>query len=163
MTSKPWKLSALTIRTKLTAACVLLAAITGVVGVWGIWAFSGANEAFQVAVRQSMPAVSELLQIQRDMQEAAVAERSLMFMSQNTPRAQAQIVQHGENLREVTSRWQQYAAIPASPAERALWARFEQARAEWDAASREVVKTLSADTMEARRDAIDLSTGVATE
>lgn len=163
MTSTPRKLSALTIRTKLIAGCGLLAAITGGVGVWGIWAFSGANAAFQVAVRESMPAVSELLQLQRDMQEVAVAERSLMFMNQATPQAQAQVVRHGDNLREVASRWQRYAAVSASPFERAVWPRFEQARADWDAASREVVKTLAADTMEARRDAIDLSMGVGSQ
>src|SRR5207247_6873734 len=54
------------------------------VGGLGIWAFSHVKGAFQIAVTASLPAVDHLLQADRDMLQALVAERSLMFMSMAT-------------------------------------------------------------------------------
>jgi methyl-accepting chemotaxis protein len=163
MLSNRWGQHGLSIRAKLIAACGGLALITGLVGGWSIWAFSRINSAFQVAVRESLPAVDHLLQIDRDMHEAVVAERSLMFMKQDTPDAKAQVAQHAENLTQIAERWKKYTAIPASEAERSLWPAFETARAAWEAASRETVKVVGQDSAEARRDAIDLTVGEGTQ
>jgi methyl-accepting chemotaxis protein len=159
MTGGRWTWRGLRIRSKLIATYGGLALITGLVGGWGIWAFSSANGAFQLAVTESLPAVDHLLQIDRDMQEVVVAERSLMFMKQDTPEARAQVKDHGSDLGEAARRWKSYTQIPASEAERALWPQFETAWREWEAATREVVKILAQDTAESRRDAIDLSMG----
>ena len=150
------------IRAKLITACGGLALITGLVGAWGIWAFSSASAAFQVAVKESLPAIDHLMQIDRDMHEAVVAERSLMFMKQDTPDAQAQVKQHAANLSQIGERWKKYIAIPAGEAERRRWSAFEAARAEWEAAAREAVKVVGQDNAEARRDAIDLTMGEGT-
>jgi methyl-accepting chemotaxis protein len=154
-----WSWHGLTIRKKLIATCGGLALITGLVGGWGILAFSRATSAFQLAVTESLPAVDHLLQIDRDMQEVVVAERTLMFMKQDTPDAKAQAKAHADNLAQAIERWKKYAAIPATEAERGLWSKFEAARGEWEAITREVVATLGQDTAEARRDAIDISMG----
>jgi methyl-accepting chemotaxis protein len=163
MRSNRWGQHGLSIRAKLIAACGGLALITGLVGGWSIWAYSRVNSAFQVAVKESLPAIDHLLQIDRDMHEAVVAERSLMFMKQDTPDAKAQVAQHAEKLAQIGERWKKYAAIPATEAERALWAGFETARAGWEAASRDAVKVVGQDSAEARRDAIDLTVGEGTQ
>ena len=147
----------ISIRTRLIAACGGLALITGVVGGLGIWAFSNVNGAFQVAVTQSLPAVDHLLQTDRDMQQAVVAERSLMFMKMDAPGAKDQIKNHADKLAQVAERWKKYKTIPAIETEKKFWPAFETARSEWEEASREVVKILAQDTPAARRDAIDLS------
>lgn len=159
MDSGLFAMRSLSIRTRLILMCGGLALFTGIVGGLGIWAFSTLNQAFQVAVDQSLPAVDELLQTERDMQQVAVAERSLMFMNITTPAAQEQLRMHGEKLRQVKERWKRYTAIPAGESERKLWLAFETARNEWEEASREVVKILNQDSPAARRDAIDLSMG----
>jgi methyl-accepting chemotaxis protein len=154
-----WSWRGMTIRRKLIATCGGLALITGLVGGWGIWGFSRATSAFQLAVTESLPAVDHLLQIDRDMQEVVVAERTLMFMKQDTPDAKAQAKAHADNLRQASERWTRYVIIPATDAERGLWARVEAARGEWEAVTKEVLQILAQDTAEARRDAIDLSMG----
>src|SRR5262245_2536989 len=153
----------LPIRVKLMAACGGLALMTILVGSWGIWAVSGTNAAFQAVATQSTPALDRLREIDRDMQETLVAERSLMFMNQDTPDARAQQKRHAEKLRQVADRWTAYTAIPAGEAEKKLWAPFDTAREAWTSASRDVVRTVAADIGAARRDAIDRSMGEATQ
>jgi|GEM_PF-1626363 len=154
---------ALTIRAKLVLTCGGLALITGAVGGWGIWAFTDATSAFQVAVTESLPAVDHLLQIERDMHAVVAAERSLIFMKQDTPEARAQAKRHADTLARLGERWTKYTAIPAPEAERRQWPAFETARAEWEAATRETLKVLAQDTPEARRDAVDLAMGEGAE
>ena len=150
---------AFSIRAKVIATCVGLALTTGFAGGLGIWAFTRVNGAFQVVATQSLPAANHILQAERDMQQALVAERSLMFMSMATPEAKAQLKVHAAELTQVLDRWREYTAIPASEAERQLWSSFSTAVREWEQASRDAARVLSEDTPSARRDAIDLSMG----
>src|SRR5437870_3550638 len=159
MTCVWWRGSVFSIRTRLLATCGGLALLTGLVGGIGIWAFSHVKGAFQIAVTESLPAVDQLLQADRDMLQVLVAERSLMFMSMATPGAQEQITAHSTELTRLQEHWERYTSIPASAAERQLWPAFDTARRAWEEASREVLKILGEDTPEARHDAIDLSMG----
>ena len=149
----------LSIRATLIAGCGTLAAITGLVGLWLVWTLDHASAAFQVATSQSLPAVDHLLQADRDMQQALVAERSLMFMSGGSPEGARQAEGHATNLREVAEHWRHYTALPAADGERPLRTEFQEAWAEWKLVSLDVVATLREDTPAARRDAIDLSMG----
>ena len=147
------------IRTRLLLSCFTMALVTGGVGGFGIWAMSHINDAFQVIATRNLPAVDYLLQADRNMQQVLVAERSLMFMSISTPGAQQQIKAHAGKLTEAATLWGKYKAVNVNPEEMKRWAPFEAAFRAWQDTSREVVKTLSADSPEARRDAIDLSMG----
>jgi methyl-accepting chemotaxis protein len=149
----------LSVRTKLIVACGLLALITGMVGAIAIWALSSTNGALQIVVNQSISAVDYLEQAERDMIEAQVAERSLMFMKMGTPDANRLVKEHQDNLNEVEAGWKKYTAIPASQMEKELWTPFEGAWREWEKTSIDVLKILAEDTPVARRDAIDLSMG----
>jgi methyl-accepting chemotaxis protein len=125
-----------------------------------MWAFRNIDSAFQVAVTKSLPAVDHLLQADRDMHRAAVAERSLIFMKMDTPEAREQAKLHAEALRQAAERWSRYTAV-SDPDEQERRSVFEPAYRDWADASREVVKVLGQDTASARRDAIDLSMGEA--
>jgi methyl-accepting chemotaxis protein len=162
MRGTSWHLRNLSIRVKLLLTCGCLAVLTGLVGAWGLWALEHANGAFQVAATQSLPAVDYLVEADRDMQQALVAERSMMFMKMGTPEADDQIKAHTENLAQVMERWQKYTAVPASADERQRWPSFELPWRDWESTSREVVQILAQDTPGARRDAIDLSIGEGT-
>jgi methyl-accepting chemotaxis protein len=147
----------LTIRKKLLLSSTFLALVTGAVGAWGMVAFSSANAAFQVAVNQNMPARDLLLDIGRHMHAVLATERSLLFMKQDTSEARAEITRHADLLDAIKRDWARYTTISATSAEQALWPRFERSRLEWEAVTRDVVKTVGVDTGEARRDAIDLT------
>jgi methyl-accepting chemotaxis protein len=147
------------IRARLLSVCGVLSMVAILVGGLGIWAFSSANSAFQVTATKSLPAVQYLLEADREMQGAVVAERSLMFMNQSSPAAKEQQKAHRETIARTADRWKQYTAIEQSDSERKLWRAFESARAEWEKVSLEVVRILGEDSAAARRDAIDLSMG----
>jgi methyl-accepting chemotaxis protein-1 (serine sensor receptor) len=153
----------LSIRTRLLATCGGLALVSGVVGGVGMWAFWSVNAAFQVAATESLPAVDHLLQADRDMHQAVVSERSLIFMKVDAPAAKEQMRLHADALQQVGQRWSSYTAVPNPEAEREKRAAFEAAYRDWADASREVVKVLAQDTASARRDAIDLSMGEAAD
>jgi methyl-accepting chemotaxis protein len=147
------------IRTRLMLACCAMALVTGVVGGFAVWALSRVNDAFQVLATRNAPAVDYLLQTDRNMQQVLVAERSLMFMSVSTPGAQEQMKVLAGKIAEALDHWNKYKAVSIGSEEKNRWTPFEAAFGEWQAACREVVKTLSLDTPESRRDAIDLSMG----
>lgn len=149
----------LSVRSKLIVACGLLALVTGLVGAFAIWALSSTNSALQGVVNQSVSAVDYLEQAGRDMLEAQVAERSLMFMKMGTPDANGMVKEHQDNLDQVEMDWKGYTAIPAGGMEKELWTSFEAAWKDWEKTSRDVLKVLDEDTPVARRDAIDLSMG----
>jgi methyl-accepting chemotaxis protein len=149
------------IRTRLLATCGGLALLSALVGGLGMWAFQNVLAAFQVAVTHSLPAIDHLLQADRDMHQAVVSERSLLFMKIDTPTAREQAKLHGEALRQAMERWDRYTAVPSPVDERERRSAFEAAYRDWADASREVLKVLAQDTASARRDAIDLSMGEA--
>jgi methyl-accepting chemotaxis protein len=161
MRATPFRLTSLSIRARIMASCGALALITGVVGLFGVWAFSSATSAFKVAVTESMPAMENLLQVDRDMQRALLAERTLMFLRGDSAGAKEEIKEHSLAVGRLEERWKSYTGTPATPEEKRLWPIFDASRQEWRESSREVLMLVAQDTPAARRDAIDLSMGEA--
>lgn len=147
------------IRLRILGISGALSAVTVLIGAWGIWAFSNATHAFQTTATEILPAVHYLLETDGHMLQAAVAKRSLMFLSMATPAAKDHVKAHAENLAEATEQWKKYRATGGGESEQKLWSAFESAQAEWQKASSDVLKILAEDTPAARRDAIDLSMG----
>jgi methyl-accepting chemotaxis protein len=147
-----WKL-----RTKIITAFAFVVALGTVSGVWNLGNFRWAAAAFQVASRENLPAVDYVVEADRDMQQALVAERSLMFVRQASEEAQALRNDHAENLGQVKARWGKYKGIPATGEEQKLRPEFEAALADWEKLSREIVGLLAQDNRDDRNDAIELS------
>src|SRR5262249_35061289 len=120
----------LSIRVRLLVTCAGLALLTGVVGALAMWAFWTMNATLQAAVIQGLPAVTQLLQADGDIQAAVIAERSLMLLKGDAPEARAQVAAHGEHLSRLSERWKSYTGMPAPEAERAQWPTFEAAHRE---------------------------------
>lgn len=154
MRLKTWGMKA-----KLTTACTLIVLLGAGIGIWNLSNFRWAGSMFQVASQENLPALDFLAEADRDMQQALVAERSLMFVRQTSEGADKIRKTYEENLQQVKSRWQKYQAIPASAGERQLWPEFERALAEWVKISSEVQTLLAQDSAAERKDAIDISLG----
>jgi methyl-accepting chemotaxis protein len=152
-----WKL-----RTKIITAFAVVVALGTVSGLWNLANFRWAAAAFQVASREQLPAVDAIVEADRDMQQALVAERTLMFVRQASDEATALRKDHADNLGQVRTRWGKYKAIRGSAEEQRLQPQFEAALADWEKLSREIVALLAQDDRDARKDAIDLSLGEGT-
>ncbi|MDQ5910309.1 MAG: hypothetical protein QG599_2405 [Pseudomonadota bacterium] len=145
------------IKTRLVTASALIVLLGAGMGLWNLSNFRWASAMFQVASQENLPAVDYLVEADRDLQQALVAERSLIFMRQASNEAAAMRKTYDENLQQARSRWQKYQAIPASDEARALWPQFESALTDWEKISREVLSLLAQDSPPERLDAIDIS------
>src|SRR5262245_35248581 len=120
------------IRARLLGACSGLAVLTALVGGVGTWGLATMNAAFHRAANEKLPAVSHLVQADRDMRRALVAQRTLMFMKTDSPAAQEQMKSYTSSMLQITEHWKAYLAFPAPAAEAKLRAEFEAAQAEWE-------------------------------
>jgi methyl-accepting chemotaxis protein len=114
------RLTNVKIRTKLIGAFVMVVLLAAGAGFWNLSNFRWAAGAFQTASREHLPAIDYVVEADRDMQQALVAERSLMFVRQASEDAAAMRKDHAENIQQAKDRWGQYKAIPAGDAEKKL-------------------------------------------
>ena len=145
------------LQTKLILTLVLVVFLCAIAGLWNLSNFRWAASAFGVASREHLPALDYIVEADRDMQQALVAERTLMFLRQASEEASAKRKDHVEKIQRAKDRWSKYREIPAAEEERKVWPEFEKLFAEWEKVSREVVGLLARDMADARKDAIDLS------
>lgn len=89
-------LTNLRIRTKLAVLVVTVSAVGAGIGLWNLSNFRWAAGAFRVTSRENLPAVAALVEADRDVLQAMVAERSLMFLRQASDEAAAMRKQHEE-------------------------------------------------------------------
>jgi methyl-accepting chemotaxis protein len=145
------------LQTKLILTLVLVVFLCAVAGLWNLSNFRWAASAFGVASRGHLPALDYIVEADRDMQQALVAERTLMFLRQASEEAVAKRKDHAEKIQGAKDRWSKYKEISAGEEERKIWPEFEKLFAEWEKVTKEVVGLLARDMADARKDAIDLS------
>jgi methyl-accepting chemotaxis protein-1 (serine sensor receptor) len=148
---------ALSIRHKLLMAFGAIAALAAAVGGGALWAVSSVTRAYERLATESLPAVTALLEADRDMQRVVAAERTLMFMKNDSPAAQEQKARHALSLAMSTAHWRTYTELFPTEAGRQRHRAVEQARLEWERTTYEVMQLLTQDSTDARKDAIDLS------
>ena len=96
----------LSIRRKLLLACIAIALLTGATGGGALWAMLAVSRTYKTLAHESLPAVTYLLEADRDMQRVAVAERSLIFMKNDSPAALEQRSRHSLGLANAKSKVQ---------------------------------------------------------
>ncbi|HPG37950.1 MAG TPA: methyl-accepting chemotaxis protein [bacterium] len=105
-----------------------------------------------------LPSLDLVLQIDRDLQQLLVAERSMIFASSETPEFQQFITDYNDNMQQSDERWQQFLAIDKfTDKEKQIIVDYEKARSEWQAVTKQIIDGRIEDTREGRRLAIDLT------
>ncbi len=147
------------IRTKLVVPIILIGlallglAATGLVSIGRIRAIN--DEVFH----RSLPGVDYILEADRDLHQALVAERSMMFMNVQSPEFSTQMKEHRENVEQAQERVAKFAALNPDPRAKALLERYETLQATWQKTTDEIVSQRAADTRIGRSTAIDLTLG----
>jgi methyl-accepting chemotaxis protein len=145
------------IRTKLVVGFALVVLLGAGAGFWNLTNLRWAAGAFRVASHENLPAIEHLDDVERRMQRAVVAERSLMFLRQSSDDAAAMRKSHGESIAQGWASWEKYKALPAGAVEQQHRGEFDAAYPEWRKASQEIVELVASDSADARKDAMDLS------
>ena len=110
-----------------------------------------------------LPSLDYLLQTDRDIQQLLVAERSMIFENSKSDTFKSLVGDYEENLKQSDERWNKFKALTRTKEERQIIPQYDKAREEWKKISRKVVDDRIADTREGRREALDLTLGIANE
>ena len=126
-------------RWKLALPILLLAILLMLMGLLAMRSIDQLVQASTQLTKRSLPAVSLLLNADRDLYQAFIAERSLLG-DFNATHVQALLDSHEENLRQAHERVNRYATLQASPEARKLVEAFNVELERWKATSLRVIE-----------------------
>ena len=153
----------LKIGSKLVSGFSIMILIMGIIGFTGYRSIAKIEHYLDEIFTVRLPSIDYLIEADRDLQQLLVAERSMIFANAKSDVFKKMTQDYEENLEQSQQRWEKYKALPATPEEEAIMPKYEKAREEWKAISRRVVGGRIADTRQGRREALDLTLGVAKE
>jgi methyl-accepting chemotaxis protein len=110
-----------------------------------------------------LPGVNNLLQADRDLYQAMVAERSLMFIDAESPEFASLITDHRDNIKQARDRVGEFAEIILLDETKAKLKKFYPLFDLWVATTNEIVNQRANNDRIGRRVAIDLSFGKGAE
>ncbi|MEW6236062.1 MAG: methyl-accepting chemotaxis protein [Candidatus Omnitrophota bacterium] len=148
---------------KLNLAFFIMIVLIGVIGIEGYWSLKVRQRILNDVFTTRIPSLDYLIEVDRDLQQLLVAERSMIFCDAATDQFKQLAADYNDNYNQMEERWQKYKALCQNEEEQTLFPQFEKSRDEWKAISQQIVDGRSADTREGRRLALDLSLGIAQE
>ncbi|MDA8484228.1 methyl-accepting chemotaxis protein [Pseudomonas resinovorans] len=125
-------------RWKITLPILVLALLMVLVGSLGMQGIAQVGDSSKQLTNRYLPAISLLLNADRDLYQAFIAERSLLDEA-GGEHVQALKADHAENLQQAYDRVHKYAAMDASAEAQQLVAQFDRGYAQWKATSQRVV------------------------
>ena len=151
----------LNFRWKLSLPIIAIAIVMLVIAVIGLRSVSQLSSNLKVLADQHMPSINLLLQADRDLYQAQVAERSFIFVDAESETFQTLIKQHNESIQQARERVQKFAEITHSEQAKLDVENFLGLYAEWEAMTLQVQQDRAANTRAGRTTAIDMSFGPA--
>jgi len=131
-------------RWKITLPIAALALLLVLMGVFGMSGIERVSDSSEVLATRHLPAIGLLLNADRDLYQAFVAERSLLD-SDAGEHVQALKASHAENLRQAYDRVQKYAAMQPGAEALALVEQFNGGFQQWSAVSQRVIEQVDLD------------------
>ncbi|PKN64581.1 MAG: hypothetical protein CVU57_14305 [Deltaproteobacteria bacterium HGW-Deltaproteobacteria-15] len=150
-----------TVGTKLVFGFSTMIVFMAIIGYFGFSSIGRIHGSLTQIFSVNLPSIDYLAEADRDLQRALVAERSMIFANSQSDEFKSLVKEYEENLKEARQRWEKYRALAATAEEKAIIQRYEKANEEWKAVSGRIVAGRVADTREGRREALDLSLGMA--
>lgn len=150
----------LSVNQKIVFGFLALVALIIVTGFVGYQAGQGISQHVQKATGVNLPSVSFLLEIDRDLHQALIAERTMIFTDPSEPRFQDLLKEHAENLAQAAERWEKFKQIGHLPEGNEPVLAFDRLFAPWVATSRRVVDARRAGTPEGNALATELTHGL---
>ncbi len=135
-------------RWKITLPIGFLALLLVLMGWSGMRGIGQVTESSTQLTKRYLPAISLLLNADRDLYQAFVAERSLLGGNAGS-HSEALRASHRDNLKQAYDRVQKYAAMQPSAEALALVSQFNDRFAQWSQVSRQVVEQAASNPLAA--------------
>lgn len=127
-------------RTKLSIPLGLITLILVISTLIGVSQLASLQQQVDRMTQTNLPAMDYLVEADRDMQQALVAERSMLSAQPGTPLFARFEKDHADNIDQARTRMGKFKALVDAPAELALVAQFEQDETHWATATRAIVQ-----------------------
>ena len=151
----------LNVGSKLILAFTAMILLMGIIGFTGYQSCNNINRNLDDIFAVRLPSIDYLIQADRDLQQLLVAERSMIFANAKSDVFKKLVEDYQENLQQANERWEKYKALTSTAEEKAILSKYEAAREEWKLVSKKIVDGRVADTRKGRREALDLTLGIA--
>lgn len=132
--------------TKMFLSVGIVLVLMIVLGWTGISGVHDIDDNLNTVYSVRIPGIDYLLEIDRDLQQALVAERSLLTVQLNSTDYQRYLDDYQTNLDQSAERWTTYKALIHTPDELKLITKYDSDRKAWISASGSVVKQLQSAT-----------------
>lgn len=146
---------------KLGLAFFIMLVIMMVIGIMGYRSSYSIQQKLHEIFDVRLPAISLILEADRDLHQLLVAERSMIFINVQSDDFKELINSYDENFTQSETRFNNYTQLKHSDEEKVLIDKYKKARQEWQTLSRQVVEGRLEDTRNGRRLALDLTLGQA--
>ncbi|MFA7419012.1 MAG: methyl-accepting chemotaxis protein [Melioribacteraceae bacterium] len=127
------------------------------IGGIGLWEMSKIHSNVELMSKTHLPSVDLLIQIDRDMQQAVVAQRTMIFTATLSDNFEKLKKENDDNIKQAIERWDQFKAVVDSRVDASVIPKYETARERWIQISKRLVTLREEDTPESRIEAIELS------
>ncbi len=151
----------LNISCKLILGFALVLLFMACVGWTGYRSINNIEKNLHAIFSVRLPSTDLLLQIDRDLQQMLVAERSMIFSNAKSDLFKQLLDDYEQNLKQAQERWKKFKALPVTAEEMSIIETYDKAHAEWMRVSRKVVEGRVMDTRQGRRLSLDLTLGEA--
>ena len=125
---------------KLSSAFALMIAFMVLIGFYGYWTINQISQSLVDIFATRLPSIDYLVEVDRDLQQLLVAERSMLLLEPASAEFKALLDDYNENLAQSAERWQKYRELTSSPEQLAIIAKFDAARDEWKLASAQQIR-----------------------
>lgn len=110
-------------------------------------------------VNKDMEAINNLLQADRDLYQALVAERSMIFTKVDSAEFLEMVKAHTENIEQGRNRVAKFRGLMTDSTLDSHYTAYDNYRKEWESLTNQIRAERESDTRQGRRTAIDLSFG----
>lgn len=129
--------------TKLNIIFLLLGILLITVGYIGFSGMSKTNETLGYIGYNRAASINLVLQVDRDLQQALVAEKSLFTVEANSPQFNNFINDYNENVRQVETRWSELKTLLINQDEISFAVKFDEIFDDWESISNNIISKIS--------------------
>ena len=152
-------LSNLSIKKKLFYSFSLMIIFLVIVAAIGVYNLQIMNENIVSYSDVHLPSTNFLLQLDRDLHQAVVAQRTMVFTEAGTEKFNQLKKDNDDNIKQAIERWNKFKAVQGELADAALIKKHEEEREKWIQVSNRIVSLLEQNTPESKAQAIALMSG----